>query len=81
MNVIDRLPQTGSKGIYLKQPLQDKLIEHKHYINANGKDMPEILNWKWKKLSAESFWHLHQTAALGQLGCQATGLNGQEAAA
>ncbi|MFD2866469.1 phosphoketolase family protein [Mucilaginibacter antarcticus] len=48
MDVIDRLPQTGSKGVYLKQLLQDKLIEHKQYIKANGKDMPEILNWKWK---------------------------------
>lgn len=47
MDAIDRLPQTGSKGVYLKQQLQDKLTEHKHYINANGKDMPEILNWKW----------------------------------
>jgi xylulose-5-phosphate/fructose-6-phosphate phosphoketolase len=49
MDVIDRLPQTGSKGIYLKQKLMDKLVEHKQYITANGKDMPEILNWKWKK--------------------------------
>jgi xylulose-5-phosphate/fructose-6-phosphate phosphoketolase len=47
MDVIDRLPQTGSKGTYLKQKLQDKLIEHKHYINTNGEDMPEIRNWKW----------------------------------
>jgi len=49
MDVIDRLPQTGSKGTYLKQLMQDKLIAHKHYINSNGKDMPEILNWKWNK--------------------------------
>jgi xylulose-5-phosphate/fructose-6-phosphate phosphoketolase len=48
IDVIDRLPQTGTKGVYLKQLLQDKLIEHKHYIGANGKDMPEILGWKWK---------------------------------
>jgi len=47
MDVIDRVPQTGSKGVYLKQLLMDKLIEHKQYIRANGKDMPEILNWKW----------------------------------
>ena len=47
IDVIDRLPQTGTKGVYLKQLLQDKLIEHKHYIGVHGKDMPEILNWKW----------------------------------
>ncbi len=48
IDVIDRLPQTGTKGVYLKQLLQDKLIEHKRYINVYGKDMPEILNWKWQ---------------------------------
>jgi len=47
MDAIDRLPQTGSKGTYLKQKLQDKLIEHKEYIDLNGEDMPEIRNWKW----------------------------------
>ncbi|WP_299288345.1 phosphoketolase [uncultured Mucilaginibacter sp.] len=49
MDAIDRLPQTGSKGTYLKQKLQDKLIKHKQYINLNGEDMPEIRNWKWVK--------------------------------
>lgn len=49
IDAIDRLPQTGSKGYYLKQHLMDKLIEHKQYIRANGKDMPEILNWKWEQ--------------------------------
>lgn len=29
MATIDRLPQTGGKGLYLKQQLKDKLIEHK----------------------------------------------------
>jgi xylulose-5-phosphate/fructose-6-phosphate phosphoketolase len=49
MDVIDRLPSNGSKGVYLKQQMTDKLIEHKHYINKNGKDMPEILEWKWSE--------------------------------
>jgi xylulose-5-phosphate/fructose-6-phosphate phosphoketolase len=49
MDVIDRLPSNGSKGVYLKQQMMDKLIEHKHYINTNGKDMPEILEWKWSE--------------------------------
>ncbi len=47
IDVIDRLPELGSKGAYLKQQLKDKLVEHKHYVNEHGKDMPEILNWKW----------------------------------
>ncbi len=47
-DVIDRLPQLGSKGSYLKQMMQDNLIKHKNYINKHGKDMEEILNWKWE---------------------------------
>jgi xylulose-5-phosphate/fructose-6-phosphate phosphoketolase len=48
MDTIDRLPQTGDRGIYLKQQLKDKLIGHKQYIDRHGEDMPEIRNWKWK---------------------------------
>jgi xylulose-5-phosphate/fructose-6-phosphate phosphoketolase len=46
-DVIDRLPQLGTKGTYLKKLMQDKLIEHKLYIDKNGQDLPEIRNWKW----------------------------------
>jgi xylulose-5-phosphate/fructose-6-phosphate phosphoketolase len=47
MDVIHRQPKTGAKGVYLKQQLEDKLIEHKHYICKNGQDLPEVRNWKW----------------------------------
>lgn len=47
MDTIDRLPQTGDKGIYLKQQLKDKLTEHKQYIAKHGEDLPEIRNWTW----------------------------------
>jgi xylulose-5-phosphate/fructose-6-phosphate phosphoketolase len=46
-DVIDRLPQLGSRAAYIKQALHEKLIEHKHYIREHGDDMPEISGWKW----------------------------------
>jgi xylulose-5-phosphate/fructose-6-phosphate phosphoketolase len=47
MDTIDRLPQTGEKGIFLKQQLKEKLLEHRMYINKHGQDLPEIRDWKW----------------------------------
>jgi xylulose-5-phosphate/fructose-6-phosphate phosphoketolase len=47
MDAIDRLPQTGDRGVSLKQELKGKLLEHKRYIETNGQDMPEIRNWQW----------------------------------
>jgi xylulose-5-phosphate/fructose-6-phosphate phosphoketolase len=47
MDVIDRLPQLGERCAYLKQEMQDKLIMHRAYINREGIDMPEVLNWRW----------------------------------
>jgi xylulose-5-phosphate/fructose-6-phosphate phosphoketolase len=50
-NVVDRLPQLGTKGSYLKQAMQDKLIEHKIYIDRHGEDLPEVRNWTWSQPS------------------------------
>jgi len=47
MDCIDRLPQTGDQGLRLKHQLQDKLVEHRKYINKYGQDMPEIRDWRW----------------------------------
>ena len=52
MDMVDRVPQTSAKGAYLKQQLQDKLVEHKQYIRKHGEDMPEIRNWKWGATNA-----------------------------
>ena len=48
MDTIDRLPQMGDKGLYVKQQLNEKLIEHRQYIEKFGQDLPEIRTWKWK---------------------------------
>ena len=47
MDVIDRLPQTGDRGLYLKRRLEEKLVAHRQYIVRYGEDMPEIRNWAW----------------------------------
>jgi xylulose-5-phosphate/fructose-6-phosphate phosphoketolase len=47
MDVIDRLPQVGERGLSVKRTLQAKLVEHTQYIDTNGQDLPEIRNWKW----------------------------------
>jgi xylulose-5-phosphate/fructose-6-phosphate phosphoketolase len=47
LDVLDRVPRLGNTGAYLKQYLKDKLVEHKHYIEQHGEDMPEIQQWKW----------------------------------
>ena len=49
LDVIHRTPQVGINGQRLKQLMEDKLIEHRKYIDKNGVDMPEILNWKWNR--------------------------------
>ncbi len=48
IDTIDRLPQTGEQGVALKRLLQARLIEHRHYIEKHGEDLPEIRNWKWR---------------------------------
>ncbi|PMB21657.1 phosphoketolase family protein [Fischerella thermalis] len=46
-DVIDRVPKLKDRVAYIKQMLQDKLIEHQQYITDHGEDMPEVRNWKW----------------------------------
>ena len=47
LDAIRYLPQLGESGVGLTKMLQDKLIEHRQYIDEHGQDMPEIRNWKW----------------------------------
>jgi xylulose-5-phosphate/fructose-6-phosphate phosphoketolase len=49
IEAIHRLPQTGEKGAALQRRLNDKLAEHRRYINEHGQDMPEIRDWTWSE--------------------------------
>ncbi|NJC26963.1 xylulose-5-phosphate/fructose-6-phosphate phosphoketolase [Lewinella antarctica] len=48
IDVINRLPNITAPATALKNRLEEKLIEHRAYINEHGEDMPEVRNWKWK---------------------------------
>ena len=53
MDTIDRLPQTGDKGLHLKRQLEHKLVQHRQHIRSYGEDMPEIRNWAWAEVGAQ----------------------------
>jgi xylulose-5-phosphate/fructose-6-phosphate phosphoketolase len=46
-DVIARLPELHDSGAYLRQLMEDKLVQHKRYVDTHGVDLPEILDWKW----------------------------------
>jgi xylulose-5-phosphate/fructose-6-phosphate phosphoketolase len=46
-DVINRLPQLAGRADYLKQEMQDRLIEHRQYITQYGEDMPLVRDWRW----------------------------------
>jgi xylulose-5-phosphate/fructose-6-phosphate phosphoketolase len=47
-DVIDRVPHLRGRGDHLKQAMQDRLIEHRLYINEHGEDMPVVRDWRWR---------------------------------
>jgi phosphoketolase len=46
-DVIDRVPDLGSRTAYGKQYIRDKLTDHRTYTHRYGQDMPEIRDWSW----------------------------------
>ncbi len=47
MDTLDRIHDKDTAALGLKYQLQEKLLEHKRYIEAHGEDMPEIRHWRW----------------------------------
>ena len=46
-DAINRIPKLHYVAARAKQMLQNKLIDHKEYIQQRGEDLPEVANWKW----------------------------------
>jgi xylulose-5-phosphate/fructose-6-phosphate phosphoketolase len=53
-DVIDRLPQLGSRAAYFKQAIHEALIDHKNYIEEHGDDMPIVAGWTWGQAAIPS---------------------------
>jgi len=49
IDVIDRVPSLRANAAPQKKLAQDKLVEHRQYVDTHGEDLPEIRNWKWKR--------------------------------
>jgi xylulose-5-phosphate/fructose-6-phosphate phosphoketolase len=47
---LKHLPQFESKSAYCAEYCNNMLVTHKEYIKEHGVDMPEVTNWKWKKV-------------------------------
>lgn len=48
MDVLDRVNIVREYEVAIREEMQNKLKEHKAYIQKYGEDMPEIQNWRWK---------------------------------
>ncbi|HWL09575.1 MAG TPA: phosphoketolase family protein [Planctomicrobium sp.] len=46
-SVIDEVPGLSQQHAYLRQELDEKLMEHRAYIRTYGDDLPEIRDWAW----------------------------------
>jgi xylulose-5-phosphate/fructose-6-phosphate phosphoketolase len=47
IDVINRVPKLGSAAAYVKEKMQDQIIENINYARLYGEDKPEITGWVW----------------------------------
>jgi xylulose-5-phosphate/fructose-6-phosphate phosphoketolase len=53
-DVIDRVPSIGARGAYVKQAMQEALVEHRRHIERYGEDMPLVRDWRWPGAASSS---------------------------
>jgi xylulose-5-phosphate/fructose-6-phosphate phosphoketolase len=47
LDVVDRVPEVGAGGSYLREHMANELIRHHGYIRRVGEDLPEVRDWRW----------------------------------
>ena len=47
MDVIDRVPELGSRVAHVRQRMEDERIRHRQYTRDHGQDAPDIVDWVW----------------------------------
>ncbi len=47
IDVIDRVPQLGSRAAYVRERMRDEIIDNLAYAHSEGMDKPEVVNWTW----------------------------------
>jgi xylulose-5-phosphate/fructose-6-phosphate phosphoketolase len=47
MDVIDRVPDLGSRAAHVRQRMVDARLRARQYTRAHGEDAPEVSDWVW----------------------------------
>lgn len=47
LDAVERIPKLESKRAYIREWVENKLLDHKRYIEEVGEDLAEIKEWKW----------------------------------
>jgi xylulose-5-phosphate/fructose-6-phosphate phosphoketolase len=47
MDVIDRVPELGSRAAHVRQRMVDARLRARQYTRAHGEDAPEVRDWVW----------------------------------
>ena len=48
IDVIDRVPQLGSRAAYVRERMRNEIIDNLAYAHEEGMDRPEVTNWTWE---------------------------------
>ena len=63
MDVIDRVPDLGSRAALLRQQMGDTRRRAREWTREHGDDLPEVREWSWSELSSPRHGHSPSTTA------------------